>query len=130
MFGRIHLLRLLATAIASLQAFLPGVLAFANSQGVDVSKYICTMPGQEISEASKAAAMELAAFIGSQDEETEISSECGFCTLANSFTLQEQAAVGIPTQYVQHRGYALYEPGLVIEAQGPPIGSRGPPAHN
>ena len=111
-----------------LQVSLPATLAVAESNGVDVSRFICTPSGQVSAEA-KAALEELAKLLGEEAPDHQpLSGHCPFCTLAHAIPLPEPVALAVPAEYASVVDFVRTEPGsLVHEAQGPPLGSRGPP---
>ena len=111
-----------------LQGLLPGTLAVAESNGVDVSRFICASSGQVSAEA-KAAIEELAKLLGEETPERHsFDGHCPLCTLVQAMPLPEPVTVAAAAELALVADHVRYEPGsLVHEAQGPPLGSRGPP---
>ena len=122
---------LLAAIAACLQIFLPGVMSVARANGIDVTRYICITPGVEASAEAQAVAAEVAALLG-EDNQSNLASvdHCPLCTFAQGAPLPAPALVDVPCHYeVSENWFDRYEPGRIQEAQGPPLGSRGPPSH-
>ena len=113
-----------------LQVLLPGALAFAASNGVDVSRSICASPGQLSAEA-KAAIERIAKLLGDETPDRQpFDGHCPICTLVHVMPLPEPAAVAAPAELTSGTGYVCDQPGgFVRKAQGLPLGSRGPPLH-
>lgn len=133
MFARLisHAARLVAMLAISLQAMLPGMVSVAQANGIDLAQYICLTPGEEPSAEAQAAALRLAEIIGYDLPEDHSSGDthCPFCTLAQGAPLPPRVLVAAPFSFAITHDFVLYEPGLHILAQGPPLGSRGPPSH-
>jgi hypothetical protein len=122
--------RFLATLAMVLQALLPGTLAVAESQGVDVSRFVCA-PSGEFSPQSRKTAERLAALFGDEPPDDEHADEhCPLCTLSHTVLLIAPVNLVAPIRPNNTPVLARYSPGLVYEARGPPLGSRGPPSHN
>jgi len=121
--------RLLAILAVFLQVLLPGSLAAAQSQDTDLSRFICA-PDGELSAQSRAMAERLA---GVLDEEApdhqSADGHCPLCTLVHGAVLPEPVLVSAPVRFTSEPGFVRYVPAFVHKAQGPPLGSRGPPAH-
>ena len=113
-----------------LQALLPGALAVAASNGVDVSRSICASPKQLSAEA-KAAIEQLAELLGDEAPDRQpFDGHCPLCTLVHVMPLPEPATVAAPAELTSVTDYVCYElRGFVRKAQGLPLGSRGPPLH-
>jgi hypothetical protein len=123
------LARFLAMLAIILQAFLPGTIAVAESNGVDVSRFMCA-PSGEMSPETRAAAERFAKLFGDDLPDEQPSGEhCALCTLVHGVPLPQSAAFDAPTAFPREQTFVRYEPGLVRRAQGPPLGSRGPPSH-
>ena len=113
-----------------LQVLLPGTLAFAASNGVDVSRFICASPGQSPADA-KAAIEQLAELLGDEAPDGQpYDGHCPLCTLVQVTPLPEPATVAAPAELTSVADYVWYEPGgFVRKAQRLSLGSRGPPLH-
>ena len=111
-----------------LQGLLPGTLAVAEANGVDVSRFICAPSGQLSAEA-KATIEALAKLLGDEaPDHRPFDGHCPLCTLVHAMPLPEPVTVAAPAQLASVTDHVRYEPGsLVRKAQGPPLGSRGPP---
>lgn len=121
------LARFLAMLAIVLQAFLPGSVAVAESNGLDVSRFMCA-PFGETSPETRAAAERIAKLLGEDlPDEQPSGGHCPLCTLVHGVPLPEPAAIVAPTAFPREQVFVRFEPGLVREAQGPPLGSRGPP---
>lgn len=113
----------------TLQALLPGTLAFAEAKGVDVSRFLCA-PAGEISPEMRAAVKLLADLAGEPTPaEDPFEEHCSLCTLVHGAPLPQPAAIPPPTAFLQ--GVLPVRPGLGFPhaVEGPPIGARGPPSH-
>jgi hypothetical protein len=125
----LSLARYLAMIAIVLQAVLPGSIVVAEANGVDVSRFICA-PSGEMSRESKVAAERIARLLGEDlPEETPFDGHCPLCTLVHGVPLPEPVIFAGPTALPVKLLFVRYEPGLVRKAQGPPLGSRGPPSH-
>lgn len=123
------LARFAAVLAIILQAFLPGTMAVAESNGVDVSRFMCG-PSGEVSPETRAAAERIAKLLGEDlPDEQPPGDHCPFCTLVHGVPLPQPAAFDASTAFPREQTCVRYEPGLVQQAQGPPLGSRGPPSH-
>lgn len=122
--------RFLATLAVVLQVLLPGALAAAPSNGVDVSHFICASPGQ-LSAAAKAEIEQLAKLLGDESPDRQpFDGHCPLCTLVHVVPLPEPATVAAPAELTPATDYACYQTGgFVRKAWGLPLGSRGPPLH-
>ena len=111
-----------------LQGLLPGTLAVAEANGVDVSRFICAPSGQ-LSADAKAAIEALAKLLGEEvPDDQPFDGHCPYCTLVHAIPLPEPVTLAAPAEHASVVGSVRYEPGsLVHKAQGPPLGSRGPP---
>jgi len=121
--------RFLAMLAIILQALLPGTMAVAESNGVDVSRFMC-VPSGEMSPETRAAAERIAKLLGEDlPDEQAPGDHCPLCTLVHGVPLPEPAALNAPPAFEREQSFGRFEPGLVHRAQGPPLGSRGPPFH-
>ena len=121
--------RLLAVLAIVLQALLPGSLALAAPEGVDVSHFLCT-PSGEISPDARAAAERIARLLGEEPPDDRASGEhCSFCTPVQGAPAPDPIIIAVPKAFPLEQGCVRCEPRLVHKAQGPPLGSRGPPSH-
>ena len=113
-----------------LQVLLPGTLAVAASNGVDVSRFICASGG-ELSAEAKAAIEQLAELLGDEVPDRQpVDGHCPLCTRVHVTPLPEPAAVAAPAELTSVADYVRYEPGTFVRRpQGLPLGSRGPPLH-
>ena len=116
--------RLLAILALCLQVMLPGVVSVAHANGVDLSQYICLTPGEEPSTEVKAAAQRIAEIVGDAPAEEPLSdNHCPLCTIAHGAPLPIRTLITAPLIFAIDQDFILYEPGLLILAQGPPLGS-------
>ena len=124
------LARILAISALCLQLLLPATVAMAQENGVDVSQYICVTPGVQPSAKVKAQAARLAALTSDTDDQKPLaySGHCPLCSIAHCAPLPTAPDITLPAGLRLPRVYTSYESGIVYEAQGPPVGSRGPPS--
>ena len=120
--------RFLAILAIVLQGLLPGTLAVAEVNGVDVSRFICASSGQVSAEA-KAAIEELAKLLGEEvPDRQSFNGHCPLCTLVHAIPLPEPVTLAVPAEHASVADPVRYEPGSLLQkTQGPPLGSRGPP---
>ena len=120
--------RFLAILAIVLQGLLPGTLAVAEANGVDVSRFICASSGQVSAEA-KAAIEELAKLLGEEvPDRQSVNGHCPLCTLVHAIPLPEPVTLAVPAEHASVADPVRYELGnLAQKTQGPPLGSRGPP---
>ena len=122
--------RFLAMLAMVLQVLLPVSMAQAQSQGVDVSRFICAPTG-EVSPESRAAAEWIAKLLGEETPDEHSSDRhCPACTLSHAAALPDPITVAVPCASPRGQMSVRYRPGLIREAQGPPVGARGPPSDN
>ena len=122
------LARFMAMLAMALQVFLPGAVAVAESKGVDVSRFLCA-PSGIMSAQSQATVERLAALLDDEsDRQQAPDTHCPLCTLAQSAIPPEPVAAPALAWTPVPCVYVRYEPGFVHQAQGPPLGSRGPPS--
>lgn len=121
--------RFLAMLAIILQAFLPGSMAVAESSGVDASRFMCA-PSGEMSPETRAAAERIAKLLGEDlPDEQPPGDHCSLCTLVHGVPLPQPAVFDAPTTFAREKVFVRFEPGLLHQAQGPPLGSRGPPSY-
>lgn len=124
----LHLSRFLAVVLIALQALLPGTVAIAQPGDIDFSRYICA-PSDDLSPQSRAAAEKIARLLGEMPaEESHSGGHCPMCTLAHGAPLPKPVTVDAPVFYPREHIFVRFQPGLIRKAQGPPLGSRGPPS--
>lgn len=122
------LTRFAAMLVLILQALLPGMMAGAAPKHLDLSHYLCA-PSGELSPELRAGAERIAKLLGEAPPGEPHSGEhCPMCTLAQGAHLPEPVMVDLPVTFARDHVVARFKPGLIREAQGPPLGSRGPPA--
>lgn len=110
-----------------LQAFLPASVAVVESNGFDESRFMCA-PSGGMSSETRAAAERIANLLGEDPPaEQPLGDHCPLCALVHGVPVPEPAAFDAPTAFPREQTFVRFEPGLVREAQGPPLGSRGPP---
>lgn len=119
----------LALLAVVLQVLLPGTLAFAEPSGFDASRLICVSSGQMSADA-KAALEEIAELLGEDVPDRQpYNGHCPFCTLVHAMHLPEPVTLAAPAEQASVTDPVRYQPGgFARKAQGPPLGSRGPPA--
>lgn len=124
----LKLTRFLAVVLIALQALLPGTAAIAQPGDIDFSRYICA-PSGDLSPQSRAAAEKIARLLGEMPaEESHSGDHCPMCTLAHGAPLPKPVTVDAPVFYPREHIFVRFQPGLIRKAQGPPLGSRGPPS--
>lgn len=124
----LKLTRFLAVVLITLQALLPGTVAIAQPGGIDFSRYICA-PSGDLSPQSRAAAEKIARLLGEMPaEESHSGDHCPMCTLAHGTPLPKPVTVDAPVFHPREHIFVRFQPGLTRKAQGPPLGSRGPPS--
>ena len=129
-WGKLTGARLLAAFALSLQMVLQGAMALGPSHGFDVSSLYCASPELQRSPEVTAALRELALLTGLEQPAEEPGSEhCPLCVLVHGAPLQVQPLLAPPVFTAQHARPVLFEPAFHTLAQGPPLGSRAPPAH-
>ena len=119
----------LAVLAVVLQVLLPVTLAFAEPSGFDASPVICVSSGQMSAEA-KAAVEEIGKVLGEEASDRQpIDGHCPLCTLVHAVDLPKPVALAAPLEQVSVSDPVRYQTGgFARKAQGPPLGSRGPPA--
>ena len=122
--------RFLAILAIGLQVLLPGTLAVAASNGVDVSRFICASAGTLSAEAT-AAITELAKLLGDEAPDRQpVDRHCALCTLVHAVPLPVPADMVGPAGLTSVSDYIRYESaGSVRRVPVLPLGSRGPPRH-
>ncbi|MBA3067388.1 MAG: DUF2946 domain-containing protein [Hyphomonas sp.] len=121
--------RFLAILAVVLQVLLPGTLAVAQSQDIDLSRYLCA-PDDQMSAQARAMAERLAGVLDDEAPDHLIpDGHCPLCTLVQAAVLPDPVLVAAPVRFISETGFVRYVPAFVHKAQGPPLGSRGPPAH-
>lgn len=122
--------RFFAMLAIVVQVLLPATFAVAASHGVDVSRLICAPSGQ-LSADAKAAIERIARLLGDEAPDRQpLDGHCPLCTPVHVVPPPEPVAVATPAELASVADYVCYEPGgFVRKAQGPPLGSRGPPLH-
>ncbi len=120
----------LAMLAIILQVLLPGTLAVAASNDVDVSRFICVSHGQ-LSPEAKAAIEQLAKLSGDEAPAHQPSNgHCPLCILVHVMPLPEPAPVATSGQVTSAAGYICHEAGgFARKTRTLPLGSRGPPLH-
>jgi hypothetical protein len=110
-----------------MQVFLPGVLAVRQTTSTDVSHLICAPTG-ELSPEAQTAARRIAGLLDEQPSDRLPSdNHCSLCTLIQPAALPEPVAAASPAAFAKPFSFAYCETAPVPVAQGPPLGSRGPP---
>ena len=124
----LKLTRFLAVVLIALQALLPGTVAIAQPGDINFSRYICA-PSGDLSPQSRAAAEKIAGLLGEMPaEESHSGDHCPMCTLAHGAPLPKPVTVDAPVFHSREHIFVRFQPGLIRKAQGPPLGSRGPPS--
>lgn len=123
--------RLFAILAVVVQALLPGALAAARSNGTgDVARFICA-PSGELSSEIKAATAQFLELMGDETPDDQSSSDghCPLCPLVAGALLPEPVAPAARLRFTTNARYFSRNVGFARSAQGPPLGSRGPPRH-
>lgn len=121
--------RFLAAIAISLQVLLQGAMAWAPSQGFDLTSLYCASPELERSPEATAALRELAVSTGLEEPGHDPHSEhCPLCVLVHGAPLQAQPRLNPPAPAPQPVCVLVFEPAFHTLALGPPLGSRAPPA--
>ncbi len=126
---RLPMTRLLATFAIGLQMILQGALAVGPSHGFDVTSLYCASPDLQRDPDVTAALQELAISTGLEQPADQTDSDhCPLCVLAHGAPLQAQPRLIAPGRALSAITTAVYESAFHTLAQGPPLGSRAPPA--
>ena len=125
-----HIAKFLAILAVVLQVLLPGTLALAEANGVDVSRFICGSSGQ-MSAETKVAVERLAKLLGHDAPDPQpLDGPCTYCTLVQAVPLPEPVTSAAPTDFAAGTAYVRCEAvAFVRKTAGTPCGSRGPPSH-
>ena len=124
----LNLPRFIAMVLIALQAVMPGTVAIAQPNAIDFSRYLCA-PSDELSPESRAAVEQIAILLGEAPPGAPHSGDhCQMCTLAHGAPLPKPVTVDAPVFYPREHIFVRFQPGLIRKAQGPPLGSRGPPS--
>ena len=119
--------RFLAVFAIALQMLLPGSVALAQARGVDTSSYICAPSGVTSPEV-RAFAAQFAALTGEAPHKAPLSDgHCPFCTASHGAPIPQPAQIGAPLRFARIIHHPSRAAAPVRRAQGPPVGSRGPP---
>ena len=122
--------RILAMVAICLQAVLPGVVPQAHAKDADFLRILCELPGQELSAEAMAAASLLAELLGEEGPEpVPTGHSCSLCTLVQSAVLPMPPVSPEPLPAIGQAHPLPLALNLVHVAEGPPVGSRGPPSH-
>ena len=122
--------RFLAMVAVCFQVILPGAIPLAQAQGIDLARYICAPYGQPLDAEAKAAVQRLAELTGEEAPAPEFpDTHCPLCTLAHSVLVVEPVPTAEPVPDNVEICFAPTTFGPVQAAEGPPLGSRGPPSH-
>ena len=122
----IHLAAMLAI---SLQVFLPGSMAAAETHGVDVSHFLC-LPSDELSPEARGTVDQWVTLFGEDAPEKHSSHDnCPLCTISHGVPLPASMPDIAPAVFVRQYVMVRFETGLILEPQGPPVGARGSPLH-
>tara|TARA_B100000678_G_scaffold53809_1_gene43037 strand:+ start:6634 stop:7032 length:399 start_codon:yes stop_codon:yes gene_type:complete len=126
---QLKLTHLLAMLAITLQVFLTGSMAVAETHGVDVSHFMCLSSG-ELSPAAQQAVDQWGELLGENSPEKRSShDECPLCTISHGVPLPAAMPDIVPAMWFRHHAIVRFETGLILEPQGPPVGARGPPIH-
>lgn len=118
-----------ARLLICLQLLLPSALSYAAPGHMDLSSLLCSPSGQSLSLGAEAALKELSEFLGEPVNDTEPSDGyCDKCTVSYAALLPPSQSFRGPLLGQPIPAYTSFEIGLVHKAQGPPTGSRAPPA--
>ena len=117
----------LAMVALVLQAFLPGAMAVAETDDADVSHFFCA-PSGLVSADTQATVDRLADILDPDSPESPtLSGHCPLCTLVQGALLPEPVCLAEPVLLSKIISDTPYTSRHVQVAQGPPLGSRGPP---
>jgi hypothetical protein len=119
--------KVLALLALTLQVILPGSAPTGRSGEFDVGRFICAPSGQVSAEMRSAA--ERLAILLDEDAPEKMQSEghCFLCNIVHTAPLPGPFLTGELARRAPDFNYAVYDPGFVRKAQGPPVGQRGPP---
>ena len=123
--------RFMAMVAVCLQVILPVAVPLAQAKGVDLSSLICAPYGQDLNAETRAAVLRLATLVDDETapEPVRLDGHCPLCTLSHNVLLPQPVTV---VEATSEHGATCVPPsdsGPVREAEGPPLGSRGPPTH-
>ncbi|AXE63967.1 hypothetical protein BBF93_06845 [Hyphomonas sp. CACIAM 19H1] len=111
----------------ALQVFLPGPMAVAEPDDAGIARFLCVSSGSGAPDVY-AAAVHLAELLGEDaPDQSGHDGHCPACTVPFHEPLPEPVILGAPVARFRAGVFVRFEPGLIREAQGPPLGSRGPP---
>lgn len=128
-WGTVRLARLMAACAITLQMLLQGAIGLGPSHGFDVTRLYCASPELQRSSEVTAALQELAVLVGLEPPADEAEPDhCPLCILAHGAPLQGQPLLVLPAIITLRTQPVLFEPAFHALAQGPPLGSRAPPA--
>lgn len=124
------LARQLAIWATIVQVLLPAAVAQAGTSGDQGLRLLCA-PSGAVSAETLAAAEQLASLLEDRTPQDGAGSDdhCALCTPAHA---EPPAAQTLAVSPVQFTSQVIHPPGApqwVRPAQGPPLGSRAPPAH-
>lgn len=122
--------RFLAILAVVLQVSLPGTLALAEANGLDVSRFICGSSGQVSAEA-QAAIEQLAQLLDDEAPDHQpFDGHCPYCTLVQLLPVPEPVPTAEAADFTASTAYVRYESAAFLrDVRGAPCGSRGPPSY-
>ncbi|MEM8635719.1 MAG: DUF2946 family protein [Pseudomonadota bacterium] len=125
---RSQLVRILALFALCLHVAAPTVAMAAAADQIDVSGFVCVTPGTGQTDAQARMVERLSELLES-DNETPQSDDgtCSHCIVAASIILPDQAEALALRYAVEAQAFSSFDPGLMHEPRGPPVGATGPP---
>lgn len=126
---RSQFVRILALVALCLHVAAPSVVAVASADRIEISSFVCVTPGTAQTYA-QARMVERLSELLEPDNETPQSDDqtCSHCIVAASIILPDHAEALALRYTVEAHAFSSFDPGLVHEPRGPPVGATGPPS--
>lgn len=125
-----RLARCLAVLAVAFQAMVPGMMAYADVQGLDVSRYFCGS-SDTLSAGERATVDDIARLLGEtpRGQKSGSGGHCPLCTLSHAVLAAPPVAVPLPCERRFQRAVIGHAGDPHHDTPGPPVGPRGPPLH-
>ncbi|MEO1405002.1 MAG: DUF2946 family protein [Pseudomonadota bacterium] len=121
-------IRIFALFALCLHVAAPSVAIMASADRMDVSSFVCVTPGTAQTGAQARMADRLSELLEPGHETPHLDDEtCSHCIVAASIILPDQAEALALRYAVEAQAFSFFDPGLVHEPRGPPVGATGPP---